>query len=713
MSSETSVGVLTGGAPVALSGSIEPTRLSLAYRAGLMVVAVAMLLLPLLYLGIIALAGAAVWWHLTSNAWLLSGKGGAQWRLLAYASPAVAGAVVMFFMVKPLLARSAKGTVEPLELTREQEPRLFAFIDEICRQVRAPIPRRVQVDCQVNASAGFLRSRLGVLTSDLVLTIGLPLAAGLSIRELGGVLAHEFGHFAQGGGMRLTGVVRGINGWFARVVYERDEWDEKLTHWSKEADWRLSAVLGLARGAVWASRRVLAGLMWSGHAISCFMMRQMEYDADSYEIKFAGTDAFTRTSARLRELGLATRATYNDLSHGVRRRAVPSNLPVYVTERLSSLPVDVVSQLRQVPEGSTGTFDTHPSDRDRVRAAEAMAAPGVLLGGDASAMELFHHFEALCVDATRHHYEHDLGLEMGALSLIETSDAITTHRKDAAARQAVGDLLGACVSGYRPLRVTLDATQDATALVAASEEARARMRELAGDELASKYRRFDDLERQRADAFTVEALRRSGFTAIDAESFGLTEGTLEEAQSSQAMSLEEQRRLAPALDAFEQQASRRLSSGIQLWEYMARADRSGSTELDREDEAHGSDTAALVDAFNAHSDVMPFISELRKMAAAAAVLEGNTSPDPARATSSLAHLHTAIDDRLRRVHERMKDVSPIGETSSTAARMEQCAETINQVSATYFELLGRLSTMAVRAEAHSGQGPEASQGSTS
>jgi hypothetical protein len=41
-------------------------------------------------------------------------------------------------------------------------------------------------------------------------------------------MAHEFGHFAQSGGMRLTFIVRSINAWFGRVVHERDEWDEKL-----------------------------------------------------------------------------------------------------------------------------------------------------------------------------------------------------------------------------------------------------------------------------------------------------------------------------------------------------------------------------------------------------------------------------------------------------------------------------------------------------
>ena len=142
-----------------------------------------------------------------------------------------------------------------------------------------------------------------------MLTIGLPLVAGLSIREFAGVLAHEFGHFAQGGGMRLTAIVRGVNGWFARVVYERDEWDETLERWSRETDFRLAFVLVIARGAVWVSRRVLTGLMFGGHAISCFMMRQMEYDADSYEVKIAGSDAFIRTTTRLRELNVAAHSS--------------------------------------------------------------------------------------------------------------------------------------------------------------------------------------------------------------------------------------------------------------------------------------------------------------------------------------------------------------------------------------------------------------------
>jgi len=68
-------------AAFSFTGTIQPTRLSLGYRGGLLVVALAMLLLPLVYLGVIALSGAAVWWHLTHNAsWIQGGGSGMQSR---------------------------------------------------------------------------------------------------------------------------------------------------------------------------------------------------------------------------------------------------------------------------------------------------------------------------------------------------------------------------------------------------------------------------------------------------------------------------------------------------------------------------------------------------------------------------------------------------------------------------------------------------------
>lgn len=72
--------------------------------------------------------------------------------------------------------------------------------------------------------------------------IGMPLVAGLDMRQFAGVLAHEFGHFSQGVGMRLTYIIRSISHWFTRVVYERDSWDEWLARSTDNLDLRIAWV---------------------------------------------------------------------------------------------------------------------------------------------------------------------------------------------------------------------------------------------------------------------------------------------------------------------------------------------------------------------------------------------------------------------------------------------------------------------------------------
>src|SRR5262249_54155636 len=136
-----------------------------------------------------------------------------------------------------------------------------------------------------------------------------PLVAGLSIQQLAGVIAHELGHFTQGTAMRLSYVVRSINAWFARIVYERDDWDEALVRGCEEGD-RLALFLYLALLCIWLTRWVLWLLMVIGHALSCFLLRQMEYDADRHETRLAGSNAFAETARQLLLLELVTNSAH-------------------------------------------------------------------------------------------------------------------------------------------------------------------------------------------------------------------------------------------------------------------------------------------------------------------------------------------------------------------------------------------------------------------
>src|SRR6185369_6529933 len=119
--------------------------------------------------------------HLKNDTSIVEGASGRAGllRLILYLGPAVAGGILVFFMVKPFFAAKVR-TPEPITLDPGKEPLLFAFVEKICGLVGAPVPGRIDVDCQANASASL---RHGLWSQDLVLTIGMPLASGLDMRQ--------------------------------------------------------------------------------------------------------------------------------------------------------------------------------------------------------------------------------------------------------------------------------------------------------------------------------------------------------------------------------------------------------------------------------------------------------------------------------------------------------------------------------------------------
>ncbi len=404
----------------AFSEPIRQPRVSLLYQLGLMVVAVTSVLLPVIYLALAVGAGWAVYFWATHFTFLLSAGGGGRvmvFKFLCYLTPLFAGVVLVFFLFKPMFAQRPRRA-QPLALNRNAEPLLFLYVDNLCRAVGCPLPARIDIDCQLNAAAGFRRGALSFFGNDLVLTIGLPLVAGLTLRQFTGVLAHEFGHFAQGYGLRLTYLTRSVNAWLYRVAYERDAWDVLLAEWAETNEWWVALVVGFARLAVWMSRLILRAIMHVGHAISCFMLRQMEYDADAYEIKLVGSEVYETTARRIHILSQLLPTTYRALrtSWNLNRR-LPDNFPQMLLRYDADLPAGNRTQWEDTMGlEATGVFDTHPSAGDRIRAARRAAERGVFtLEGPAIA--LFSNFDVISKQVTILHYADDLGLPMELATL--------------------------------------------------------------------------------------------------------------------------------------------------------------------------------------------------------------------------------------------------------------------------------------------------------
>ena len=426
----------------AFAGPLEPVPLKPGYRIGLGLVAVTTVLLPLIYVGLIAAAGYLVYLHATLNLEIMSGRGGTTWKLIAYLGPLVIGALLVLFMIKPLFARPAKQP-EPLRLDPQRFPLLFAFVEHIHRSVRAPAPREIRVDCNVNASAGLRHGLASLGRKDLVLTIGLPLIGGMSLRQLAGVLAHEFGHFAQGSGMALTYVVRSVNGWLYRVVYDRDEWDEKLARASQEWDVRVGIVLLLARLFIWLTRKVLWLLMIIGHAIGTFMLRHMEFDADRYEARLAGSDTFAETAHRLRVLSVGSQRAIGWLSESWTERRLVDDFASLVAVSADTLPAEVVERIKQANGApQAGVFDTHPPDNERIASAMAERAPGIFRL-DAPARSVVDDYDALAREATLAFYATDQGLDVRGGQLVPLQKFVAEQgQKDEADKVAEAYLHG-------------------------------------------------------------------------------------------------------------------------------------------------------------------------------------------------------------------------------------------------------------------------------
>ncbi len=510
------------------SARLEPNRISPLYRIGLVLVMAMMVLLPLIYVGLIGLIAYGVWVHAVNDTSLLAGTRGSRggkFGALAYFTPILAGAAAILFMIKPLFAPRPKEG-RRYSLDPAMQPRLFQFVERLCRIVRAPVPGRIDLDTQVNASASFRRGFVSVLGNDMVLTIGLPLVSGMTLRQLTGVLAHEFGHFAQGSGMRVTYVIRSVNAWFARVVYERDAWDQRLADWSGQEGRELALVIWVCRLFVWLARRVLWALMWAGHFVSCFMLRQMEYDADRYEARVAGSETFADTVDRLVVLSLASQGAHADLAQSWQTNRLADDLPRLILENVGELQRAHSAVLAAARESSaretTEAFATHPANRDRIASAARERAPG-LFQLEAPATVLFHDYDRITRELTLAFYKDVIGPEVEPKNLIPTERLVAEQAGRLEGHKAVRRYLQGDVSTeYRLFFGALDLSQSIEPSQAKDQlrAARARMLE-ALPRYQEALKAFLEADQNR-DKAEIVATRMAGGIRDDASGLKLS-----------------------------------------------------------------------------------------------------------------------------------------------------------------------------------------------
>lgn len=566
-------------------GEIQRIAVSSSYRLGIALTALFMVLLPLIYVSLIGLAIFGVYWHLTHSYVMFEHVRGraAIFAFLVYLAPLVIGAIMIFFMIKPLFAgRSDSGRTR--SLTPRSDPLLFEFVERICATVRAPMPSRIDIDCQVNASAHFRRGWLSIASRDLVLTVGMPLAAGMTLQQFAGVLAHEFGHFSQGAGMRLTYVIRSVNFWFTRVVYERDSWDEWLETSTDDLDIRISWILYLARFFVWVTRGILWVLMLLGHLIAGFMLRQMEFDADRYEARVAGSETFEATCRRLMLLHVGWQGAQGDLSNFCQEGRLVDNLPRLILVNIDQFPPELRQKLDLViTESKTGLFDDHPADSERIASAKAEQTPGVF-HSNLPATVLFQDFDACAKNVSWDLYCDVLGPDIKPSSLHPIDSLLVRQEREKVSHEAQNRFFLGAFNILRPLRLPstwLAEPQDPAQVQGALTKAREYMQ--AGIE---PYRQslavFDEADTRALEARQARAVFSASLWPKPGQ-FKTSFNSRGEAEHQRDRAYVEQSRLSAQMEPFEDAAGQRLYAALTLLHnhYVA-GEIENAAELQRE-----------------------------------------------------------------------------------------------------------------------------------
>jgi len=408
-------------------GDFARPRVTIGHRLMALVVVSVMILLPMIYVGFIALIGWLTVWHaLHDHVWMTVPSVRLKIAaLVAYVGLIVLGALWVLSLIKPLFLRPGGGAMKG-GLSRDAEPLLHTFADKVAEVVGSPKPDQIQLSIDANASATFDTGPLGLGRKSFTLTLGIPLLAGMSLAQVAGIVAHEFGHFSQSGSTLLTRLIQRVNYWFAAAVYRHDTLDDAVESLLDGGEVLTSIfgflcwiLIGLGRGLLWC-------LMWIGVLVSQGLSRKMEFDADRYEIGLVGSKTFKQSTRRLAELTVANAIGQEFACGSLSAQGLPDNYPAFVTG-LADSDKRVRKKAKKLIENEKRSWlTTHPTSRSRLALAERLDAPGVF-HSELPASILFRDFTAHCRDLTKMLYTLRFGTGFSTGDLRPTYDALQTY----------------------------------------------------------------------------------------------------------------------------------------------------------------------------------------------------------------------------------------------------------------------------------------------
>ncbi|MEO7779592.1 MAG: M48 family metallopeptidase [Fibrobacteria bacterium] len=690
----------------------------LAYAVGLVAVGAGTIILPVSYLAITYAEICLLRQHAVADFGWLVGPDSGFFPGLGYLVLLAFLAVFAFFLVRPFVAVHRIVRSDP-SLLPGDEPRLHAFIQQICTSLGSPAPMRIQVSMDVNASARLAPGWLNFWTGGLELVLGLPLVRGLELGQFAGVLAHELGHFRQGTAMRMVHGIRALNQWFSRAATREDPWERDLEGRRHRMDPFLVGLYWFARICAWLARQILKGHVRAGQGVSCLLLRQMEHQADRAAIGLVGGETFASMVLEAKVIEAAWGLANRSLGLSLREGRLADDLPALVSAHTRVFIPEVRRKMeRSLLAEKAALFDTHPSLADRVRHARRSVSRGKFRSSGAS-HTLFSDFGALSRRTTAVFYQRDLGADFNPSRLMATSDLVTGQNDVQVCEAAVTGYFLGLLTNLRPIWLApADLETDQQPDLLGRLLAARSLIESEHGMAAEAFRAYAAADARMLDAVQALALMRANFW-IEPGDFQLRKGGAAQAAKAFGEAEQEQQGIADRLRAFEAAMRTRIGSALGLLGDPRVRERLGDAR------ACSQEVARLLPVLAILGSVQPRLESLRRSFHGMGILLDNLDGHESSPEIDVQLDTHALAIRLELVSlsAAFQDVDyPFGMVASSsrlvdyvldrlplerdfAAHYNAAEEALGRCYALYFRILGRLSLSAGRVEGVLGMGP--------
>lgn len=314
-------------------------------------------------------------------------SGGSSNNLVSIIS-GVCLAFLSLFMLKSIFVFSKREKIKRYYITKDSEPELFDFINQIADEAQAPRPNKVFLTTRVNASVSYDLSLLNLIfPSKKNLEIGIGLVNVLNKGEFKSILAHEFGHFAQKS-MLLGRYVYTAQQIVSRVVYKRDALDSFVRGLSS-IDLRVAWIGWILSILIWAIRALIQTLFSLVSIVEKALSREMEFHADLVAVSISGSDALIHSLHKLRAADEAYNASLELIDEQLQHKKAVNDLCTlqsHYIEKMrwvlnddsfgSSPNIDIGNPKNRVfspvSVSTPEMWSTHPNDYDREENAKAI-----------------------------------------------------------------------------------------------------------------------------------------------------------------------------------------------------------------------------------------------------------------------------------------------------------------------------------------------------